>query len=112
MPPSLRITVDAVEGFDLVGFFVASLALLVRALVVGHRLGRDRSDCAGSRTGAQRRKELTTPQAQLALRFHSASSRTCAARSVGQRECFLFDLDKAMPHSTDMAIEIGRIGDC
>jgi hypothetical protein len=33
------------------------------------------------------------------------------ARSPGQRECFCFDLDEETPDSTDMAVEIGSIGD-
>src|SRR6266851_3570958 len=110
MPPSARITIDAVIGLDLVGFLVASLALLVVALAVGNGLGHERSHRAGRRAGTQHTKELTTPQAQLALHFHSRALPSLRARSPRQRESFCFDLDEETPDSADMAVEIGSLG--
>src|SRR5215813_11587687 len=78
MPPLARITIDAIVGFDLVGFFVAGLAPLVVVLGIGRRPSDERTYRAGGRTGAEHAKELTTPQTQLVLRFHSASSGYCA----------------------------------
>ena len=75
------------------------------------RGGRERSDCAGCRTGAENTNEFTTPQAQLALRFHSRALPPLLARLPGQRECFCFDLDEETPDNTDMAVEIGSVSD-
>src|SRR5439155_25369520 len=78
MPPLARITVDAIVGFDLVGFFVARPALLIVVLGIGRSPTGARTYRAGRRTGGEGAKELTTPQAQLVLRFHSAPSGPCA----------------------------------
>src|SRR5437867_3434956 len=107
MPPSARIPVDAVIGFDFVGFAVPGFALLVAALAIGHRFARERRDRSGSRAGAEHTKELTPPQARLALRLHSAPSRSCAAHLPGQCECFCLDFDEKTPDDADVAVELG-----
>jgi hypothetical protein len=53
MPPLVRITVDAIVGFDLVGFFVARLALLIVVLGIGHSPTGERTYRAGRRTGGE-----------------------------------------------------------
>ena len=46
VPPSARITVDAIKGLHVIGFLVARLALLIVGLAVGYGLGRERNGTA------------------------------------------------------------------
>src|SRR5690242_11096478 len=71
MPPSARISVDAVISFDVVAFPVAWLALIIADLAICLGFCRERGRRSGGRCAdAERTKEFTTPQRRLAFCSH------------------------------------------
>src|SRR5262249_40828409 len=92
---SARIPVDAVVGFDVIGFLVARLALVLVALAVGTRLdAHRRRHGGGAGTCTQHAKEIATanlrlialPHGRILLGVHSPCRRvTTAARKLRSR---------------------------
>src|SRR5262245_28371554 len=73
--PSTRITVDAIECLDVLGFLIASLALLIVALGIGARFARQRrSRGHSSGTCAQRTKEITSTELGVSFLGHDPPS--------------------------------------
>src|SRR5437899_608424 len=70
MPPSARIAIDPVIGFNVVGFFVAGFALVVGAFAVGQGRQPDWRGGRRCRDAANCAKQLPAPELALGLRFH------------------------------------------
>src|SRR5262249_43437969 len=114
-PSSARIPIDAIEGFDVIGFLVASPALLLIVLAVGASLAHKRRHHGGhARPGTAHAQELATADPRLLVSLHGRvlleGSHALIRRSRRQRESLSFNGDEQASERADPTIEIGRLG--
>ena len=77
------------------GFFVTRLALFIVSLAVSFGFDREWGRRRDRSTSAERTKEITTTECQLAIRSHFVFLQvSAAARSGEQSERFRFDVDE------------------
>src|SRR3954471_17993511 len=99
-----RIAVHAIVGLHVIGFLVASLALLIVVFAV--RLADGRKRHRGPCARAEDAKEVATADRPFIVLFHRISS-VCCSRAISrrQRERFFLDFDEHTAERSDVPVE-------